>query len=80
MIQHTRYCDRCGNEIINDECSTIEQALHTLASIAKKIIDGKGFPKYYIGIKEGPELDLCEKCLDELRDFMKAGREEKAEK
>lgn len=80
MIKHISYCDRCGNEIIKDECSTISQALNTLVSIAKKIIDGKGFPQYYVGIKEGPELDLCEKCLDELRDFMKAGREEKAEK
>lgn len=79
MIQHTRYCDRCGNEIIDSKCSTVIEALKTLSDIAQKILDGKGFPKYYVGIKEGPELDLCEKCLDELRDFMKAGREEKAD-
>lgn len=79
MIQHTRYCDRCGNEIIDIKYSTVIDALRNLSSIAQKILDGNGVPKYYVGIKEGPELDLCEKCLDELREFMKAGREEKAD-
>ena len=56
MIQHTRYCDRCGNEIIDSKCSTVIEALKTLSDIAQKILDGKGFPKYYVGIKDGPEL------------------------
>ena len=78
MIKHISYCDRCGNEIEEKNMSISTWLL----SAAEELAKGMGLCKtdYYVGIKEGPELDLCEKCLDELRDFMKAGREEKAEK
>jgi len=74
MIKHISYCDRCGNEIEKSVSSW-------LLSAAQELAKGLGLCKteYYVGIKEGPELDLCEKCLDDLRDFMKAGREEKAD-
>lgn len=81
MIKYVKYCDRCRKEIKDnrDDNGVVIIALNAMADAIDKLI-GKSKPDYYVGIKEGPELDLCDKCLDELRDFMKAGREEKADK
>lgn len=76
MIKHTVYCDRCGTEIQCKDDNTLASAILSLAE-QLRLFSTKRKLDFYVGIHEGPELDFCNNCRDELANFMNAGRKDK---
>lgn len=62
------YCDRCGKEIKDNERSAEVEAFYYSCGPMNGRRPLPGLPGDPIG---GGRMDLCEKCADELRTFLR---------
>lgn len=81
-----RFCDRCGNEIVETKRSLIDAVTDAVEQL-KVNFGGKHRIKYYVQISDldnpkipRPIADLCEQCERELTAFMNEPKRKQNEK
>ena len=81
-----RFCDRCGNEIVETKRSVFD-ALSDAAETLKVNFGGKHRINYFVQINDldnpkipRPIADLCEQCNRELIAFMNEVKRKQNEK
>lgn len=81
-----RFCDRCGNEIVETKRSMIDAVAEAMETL-KVNFGGKNRIKYNVQIIDldvpkipRPIADLCEQCERELIAFMNEAKRKQNEK